>query len=230
MIVTIDGPAGAGKSTAARRLASELGFRFLDTGAMYRAIALTALREHGGLEDWEKILATARRIRLDVDQDVIRVDGVDVSREVRTPEVAGAASAIAQNPSVRELMVEAQRRIGSGGNYVCEGRDQGTVVFPLALRKFFLTASSGCRALRRQADMLQRGIILPLDEVLQQQTERDHRDSTRQTGPLVPAEDAIVIDTTDLTLDEVVARMKRLVEEALEAAATAEVAGHGPNP
>lgn len=215
MIVTIDGPAGAGKSTAARRLASELGFRFLDTGAMYRAIAWAVLQAGGSVDDLPLVLEVARRIRLDVDQNLIRVDGVDVSAAVRTPEIAAASSGIAQIAEIREFLVPAQRRIGREGNHVCEGRDQGTVVFPDAVRKFFLTASAECRALRRLADMRRNGRSLSFEEVLQQQNERDHRDSTRRTGPLVPAEDAIVIDTTDLSLEQVVERMKQSVLERI---------------
>jgi cytidylate kinase len=216
MIVTIDGPAGAGKSTAARRLAQVLGFRFLDTGAMYRAIAWAVLQSHGQVDDVASVLAVAWRIRLDVDQDLISVDGQNVSDLVRTPEISAASSTIAQFPEIRELMVSAQREIGGRGDFVCEGRDQGTVVFPDALCKFFLTASPECRARRRLQDLKAKNIEITYEEILLQQQQRDHRDSTRQTGPLTPAADAIVIDTTELSLKQVLDRMRVEVQAKVE--------------
>jgi len=216
MIVTIDGPSGAGKSTTARRLAREIGYRFLDTGAMYRALAWAVLQSGTTVDDLPNVIAIARRTRLEIDQELITVNGQDISALVRSPEVSSASSAIAQVPEVRQLMVQAQRRIAARGDYVCEGRDQGTVVFPDAICKFFLTASPVCRARRREDELRKRGLDITFEEVLGQQAVRDHRDSTRQAGPLVPADDAILIDTTGLSLEMVLDRMKREVLAKVE--------------
>ena len=216
MIVTIDGPSGAGKSTTARRLAGEIGYRFLDTGAMYRALAWNVLQSGTTFDDLPTVIAIARKTRLEIDQELITVNGREVSSLLRTPEVSQASSAIAQIQEIRQLMVLAQRRIGANGDYVCEGRDQGTVVFPDAICKFFLTASPECRARRRSEELRARGTDISFEEILRQQIERDHRDSTRQSSPLVPAHDAIQIDTTGMSLDEVLDRMKHDVLAKVE--------------
>ncbi len=216
MIVTIDGPSGAGKSTTARRLAGEIGYRFLDTGAMYRALAWNVLQSGTTFDDLPTVIAIARKTQLEIDQELITVNGREVSSLLRTPEVSQASSAIAQIQEIRQLMVLAQRRIGANGDYVCEGRDQGTVVFPDAICKFFLTASPECRARRRSEELRARGTDISFEEILRQQIERDHRDSTRQSSPLVPAHDAIQIDTTGMSLDEVLDRMKHDVLAKVE--------------
>jgi CMP/dCMP kinase len=213
MIVTIDGPAGAGKSTAARLLATELRFAFLDTGAMYRAMAWVVLE--AGIDPTEEraVIEAVAATRLEIEPERISVNGRDVTELIRIPAVTAASSAVAKIAGVRTLLVTMQRQIARAGDYVCEGRDQGTVVFPDAIAKFFLTASAECRARRRLEDLRQRGIHSSMTEQLEQQAERDHRDQTRSTGPLVPAEDAIVIDTTEIAVEQVVQRMKQLVEK-----------------
>lgn len=213
MIVTIDGPAGAGKSTAARLLATGLQFAFLDTGAMYRAMAWVVLE--AGIDPTEEraVIEAVEATQLEIEPERISVNGRDVTELIRVPAVTAASSAVAKIAGVRALLVTMQRQIARAGDYVCEGRDQGTVVFPDAIAKFFLTASAECRARRRLEDLRQRGIHSTMTEQLEQQAERDHRDQTRSTGPLVPADDAIVIDTTEIAVDQVVQRMKRLVEK-----------------
>jgi cytidylate kinase len=202
MVVAIDGPAGAGKSTVARQVAEALGFTYLDSGAMYRAVALAALEQ--GAEAAE--VAPGVRIELG---DRVRLDGRDVTTAIRTPEVAEAASVAAADPAVRAAMVDQQRRLLAGGDWVAEGRDIGTVVAPDAGVKVFLTATAEARARRRAAE-------LGADEatVLADQTLRDQRDTERAHSPLQAAPDAVTIDTTDLTLDEVVARVVELVPQS----------------
>jgi cytidylate kinase len=199
MVVAIDGPAGAGKSSVARAVAGELGFTYLDSGSMYRAVALAALQR--GLPP----AAVAASVRIELGERV-RLDGRDVSAEIRAPAVSSAASQAAADPVVRAAMVAEQRRLLARGDWVAEGRDIGTVVMPEAEVKVFLTASAQARAGRRA-----REIGVDPATVLAEQTIRDHRDSTREHSPLQAAEDAELIDTTELTFDEVVARVVALV-------------------
>ena len=202
MVIAIDGPAGAGKSTVARRVAAALGFTYLDSGAMYRAVALAALER--GAEPAE----VAPAVRIDLGESVL-LDGRDVTAAIRTPEVTEAASVAAAAPAVRAAMVAEQRRLLAGGNWVAEGRDIGTVVAPHAEVKVFLTASPEARARRRAAE-------LGADEatVLADQTLRDQRDTERAHSPLQAAPDAVTLDTTDLTLDQVVARVVEMTHGA----------------
>ena len=211
MIITIDGPAGAGKSTVAKALAQRLGFRFLDTGAMYRAVALAAMRR--GLDGSRtlEIVALTGQIEVIVEEDRVLLDGDDVTAEIRTPEVTANTHWAADNPGVREQLVEWQRRIGESENIVSEGRDQGTVVFPDAQCKIFLTATPEERARRRARDLAARGETLSEAEVLAQQTQRDHRDQSRSCGPLVAAKDAVEVITDGLSQEEVVDRIAKLV-------------------
>jgi cytidylate kinase/pantoate ligase/cytidylate kinase len=215
MIVTIDGPAGAGKSTIARALAQRLGFRFLDTGAMYRAIAWAAIdRGH----DWahsEQLVVLAGQLHLEVDENHVAVNGRDVTREIRTPEVTAATHYAANNPGVREILVEQQRRAAGHDNIVTEGRDQGTVVFPHARCKIYLTASPEERARRRTKELVARGQTATVEEVLAAQNRRDESDSSREVGPLVPASDAIEVATDGLSPDEVLDRLESLVREKM---------------
>jgi cytidylate kinase len=199
VVVAIDGPAGAGKSSVARAVADALGFTYLDSGAMYRCVALAALRR--GLEP----AAVAPSLRIEVGERVL-IDGEDATDQIRTPEVSEAASRAAADPDVRKAMVAEQRRLLSSGDWVAEGRDIGTVVAPDAAVKVFLTASPEERARRRAVE-------LGADEatVLAEQAIRDQRDRTREHSPLEPAPGAVVIDTTGMTLDEVVARVTALV-------------------
>jgi cytidylate kinase len=202
MVVAIDGPAGAGKSSVARAVADRLGFTYLDSGSMYRAVALAALR--AGVKPAE--VAPTASIEVG---DRVRLDGEDVTAEIRTPQVSEAASQAAAQPAVRAAMVDQQRRLMSDGDWVAEGRDIGTVVVPDAAVKVFLTASPDARAARRAAELGG-----DASTVLAEQTIRDQRDSERAHSPLRAAPDAVTVDTTELSFDEVVDRVVGLVDAA----------------
>ena len=203
MVVAIDGPAGAGKSTVARAVAAALGFTYLDTGAMYRCVGLAA-RERG-VEPADVV----EDLRIELGERVL-LDGRDVTEAIRTPEVADAASRAAADPRVRAALVAKQRRIVADGNWVAEGRDIGTVVAPDAALKVFLTASAEERARRRAAQL-----GADVRTVLAEQAIRDERDATRAHAPLAPAPDAIELDTTALDVDEVVERVVALATERM---------------
>lgn len=215
MIVTIDGPAGSGKSSTARALAQRLGFDFLDTGAMYRAVTLAALRAGLDLSDHAAVAGMLRGLRLDMPPGKVILNGEDVTHLIRSTEVSAASAQVADNRAVREHLVHLQRAIASGRNMVCEGRDQGTVVYPEAACKFFLVADPVERARRRQKELAARGESIDLEALLQAQKVRDQRDAVRDLAPMVPAADAIVLDTTHLTLDQVVDRMEQEVRRCL---------------
>jgi cytidylate kinase len=215
MIVTIDGPAGAGKSSSARELALRLSFQFLDTGAMYRAVTWYCLKEEVDLSDEAAVAEAARRGAFEFAGGQVFVDGLEVTREIRRSAVTDQTRFIAGNQRVREQLVELQRKLASGADVVTEGRDQGTVAFPHAECKFYLTASPFSRARRRQNDLAQNGEEVALDVILAQQESRDRRDANREFGALKPAPDAISIDTSDLSFDEVVSRMESVVREKL---------------
>lgn len=215
MIVTIDGPAGTGKSTAARLLADELGFQYLDTGAMYRMVALESERRQVAPQDTEAVAELTASLNIDFDDGRALLNGEDVSSTLRTSEVSRRASVVAQNPQVRKTLMRRQRELARRRNIVCEGRDQGTVVFPDAECKFFVTAESAVRARRRMLDLQAQGFHVDFDELLRDQTERDGRDETREIAPLKPAPDAIVVDTTPLSIDDVVRILKTHVEKRM---------------
>lgn len=213
MIVTLDGPAGAGKSSAAKALAKRLGFEYLDTGAMYRVVTLAVLRagidpgDPGGLS---RLLAG---LTIEMPAGRVLLNGEDVTEEIRSAKVTHASGRVADSPIVRRRLVDMQRAWAAGRNMVCEGRDQGTIVFPDAARKFFLVADANERARRRQREMAARGEVFSWDEVLRAQEERDQRDAARDLAPMVPAADAIILDSTHLSLDRVVDRMEQEVRK-----------------
>jgi CMP/dCMP kinase len=215
MIVTIDGPAGSGKSTAARALAERIGFAFLDTGAMYRAVALEALTRGLDLDDFEAVAQLARKMTIEALGPVVRVDGRDVTAAIRTPDVTSAASRVAAIPDVRAALVRMQRKAAEGLDVVSEGRDQGTVVFPDAECKFYVTAAPEVRARRRLLELQEAGEQISFEDLLRQIVERDTRDKTREAAPLRAADDAIRIDTSDLSQDEAVSRMETIVRERM---------------
>ena len=200
MVIAVDGPAGAGKSSVARAVAAALGFTYLDTGAMYRSVALASLRSA------DPPAQVAERIELSLGERVL-LDGEDVTEAIRAPEVTERASQVASEPLVRRAMVAEQQRIMAAGDWVADGRDIGTVVAPDAALKVFLTADPAERARRRAAEM---GV--DVDTVLAEQNIRDERDRSRAESPLRPAEGAVELDTTGLTLDEVVQRVVALVQ------------------
>ena len=210
LIVAIDGPAGAGKSTLARSLAKKLGFTYIDTGAMYRAVALWALRIGVDVEDLHRLeqLAKEARIEFTAGETTVRLNGEDVTSAIREPRVSEAASKVSMAPGVRRAMRQEQRRIGSAQSVVMEGRDIGTVVFPDAQVKVFLDADPNVRAVRRAAES--GGAV---QEIAREIAERDHRDRTRVEAPLTQAPDAEYLDTTSLTTTQVEAAILKLVRE-----------------
>ena len=208
MIVTIDGPAGSGKSTAARGLARRLGFEFLDTGAMYRAVALALSRADLPFADAGRVVEFLNHTRLEMPGDHVLLNGEDVTEAIRHPSIADASSRVAIEPHVRAVLVQWQRQVAQGRDMVCEGRDQGSVVFADSPCKFFLTARVETRAARRQQEFRRRGIEAPLEQMVEDLEIRDHRDTTRAVAPLLRPDDAIVIETDGLTVDQVVDRLE----------------------
>ncbi|HMN98860.1 MAG TPA: (d)CMP kinase [Miltoncostaeaceae bacterium] len=217
MIVAIDGPAGAGKSTVARAVARRLGAAYLDTGAMYRALTWLAAQRGIGPGDADALAALARDEPIGIeptdDGDRVSIAGMDVTVAIRDPEVAARVSEVAAHPGVREQMVAGQRAVMSSGSWVSDGRDVGSAVVPDAELKVFLTASLEERARRRHADLVHRGTAMDLDQVLEDVRRRDHIDSTRAASPLRVADGAIVIDSSELDADEVADLIVRLVED-----------------
>lgn len=217
MIVTIDGPAGAGKSSAARGLAARLGYRFLDTGAMYRAVAWAATVRGVDLEDHRALAELASSLEIHVEERCVTVDGEDVTTTIRTPEITRATRHAASNAEVRRMLVELQRRVVDDENVVTEGRDQGTVVFPQAACKIFLTASPEERARRRHMQLRDKNATITFEEVLAEQHERDRLDAEREVGPLVQADDAELLLTDGMTPEQVVDALVAVVERRTNA-------------
>jgi len=211
VVVAIDGPAGAGKSTIARRLAQRLGFTYIDTGAMYRAVALWGLRQGVDPADMHRMEQLALAAEIELSPGRISLNGEDVTEAIRTPEVSSAASRIAVIPAVRRAMVAKQREIGDRTSVVMEGRDIGTVVFPDAAVKIFLDADPRERVRRRLADERARGGPVSEGQVAAQMKERDQRDSTRRDAPLSQAPDAVYIDSTAMPIEDVEEAILKIV-------------------
>jgi cytidylate kinase len=213
LIIAIDGPSGAGKGTIAREVARRLGYRHIDTGAMYRAVAWSALREGLDLADEDSTAALARRAQVVVGDGIVSVDGHDVARAIRTPEIDAAAAAVARQPRVREVLIAQQRDLGCAGGIVMEGRDIGTVVFPGADVKIYLDATPEERARRRAQDPAHAfgAASTTVGDVATALEARDRSDRTRSTSPLTRAADAVEIDTTGVSIDEVIERVLAFV-------------------
>ncbi len=218
--VAIDGPSGAGKSTIARALAEELGYLYVDTGALYRTVGYAVLQQHIDPKDAAAVEALLPNIRVslgyvDGEQRVF-LNGEDVSAYIRTPEVSMAASATSAMPPVRKFLFDLQQDTARKNSVIMDGRDIGTVVLPFATVKIFLTASAEVRAQRRFIELQEKGLSVTFDEVLADMKERDYNDSHRATAPLKPADDAVLIDTSGNTLEEAIARLKETVLNALK--------------
>jgi len=220
LVIAIDGPSGAGKSTAGRALAARLGYTFLDTGAMYRALGLKALRRSLPLDDPHSLTELARVTRIELTDGGrgVRLDGEDVTSLIRTQEVSSAASRLSVHSGVRREMVARQREVGQGGGVVLDGRDIGTTVFPAADVKFYMDAAPKRRVERRAKELVRAGAALDEEAVERQIEERDRLDMTRADSPLTRASDAVYLDTTDLTPEEVLQRMLQVVASRQAAA------------
>jgi len=216
LIIALDGPSGAGKGTVARAVARQLGYRHVDSGAMYRAVGWKALEDGVALDDEEAVAALARRSRIDVTTSDVSIDGADVTRAIRTPEIDRAATAVARLPAVRTVLVEGQRQLGAGGGIVMEGRDIGTVVFPDADVKIYLDASADERARRRAADPAHSGGSIAIADVASALSARDEIDRTRTASPLMVAADAIRIDTTAKSVADVVEEVMVVIRRKLK--------------
>ncbi|WP_457623679.1 (d)CMP kinase [Persephonella sp.] len=216
MIITIDGPAGSGKSTVAKMLSKKLGYTYIDTGAMYRALALKVLNKKIDPEDKEYVLTILKNTKIDLQTDPqnnrVFLDGKDVTDLIRTEEIGKTASKIARYPEVRRFLVKIQRELGlKSKNAVLEGRDAGTVIFPDADIKIFLTASPEIRAKRRYDELKKKGLNVIYTEILNQVIERDKIDQTRKDSPLRPAENSKIIDSSNMSIDEVVNKILEII-------------------
>ena len=217
MKIAVDGPAGAGKSSIAKAIAHELGFVYIDTGAMYRAIGLAAVRKGIDTKDQQSVISILDQVRIELQHDQhgqqIYLDGENVSQEIRMPEISVAASNVAVIPAVRLKLVELQRVLAKQGNVIMDGRDIGTYVLPDAQIKIFLTASVEARARRRHAELMEKGIASTLEDVTIDMKYRDQNDSGRDFAPLKPADDSILVDSTDMSLQETIDKILSIVSE-----------------
>ncbi len=216
--IAIDGPSGAGKSSAARLAAAKLGYVYVDTGAMYRAIGVAALRREIDTLDKDRVLAMLPELDIsltfiDGEQHVM-LNGEDVSKAIRLPEASMAASNVSAMPEVRAYLLDLQHKLAAENNCLMDGRDIGTVILPNAQLKIFLTASAEIRAKRRYDELIARGTPVDYDQLLQEIIQRDYNDSHRETAPLKPAEDAVLLDSSDLTLEEMVDRIVGMAQAA----------------
>ena len=216
MIIAIDGPAGAGKSTIAKKVADSLGYIYIDTGAMYRAFTYELLTSSISLSDIEKITKVLEKTNIEFKNNEIFLNNLNVTNEIRSKNVTANVSAVSAIPQVREKLVDLQRKIASESNSILDGRDIGTVVFPNAELKIFLTASVKIRALRRYNELIAKDKNIDINEIEAEIEKRDKLDSSRETSPLIKAADAIEIDTSDLSIDEVANTILKLAEEICE--------------